>query len=144
MHYDRGVSGLPTDPVAALRAHGLRVTPQRRAILSVFGGDGGHLSADQVLERAGEELPELSRATVYNTLGELVRVGLLQRVDGPGATLYDPNLDADHHHFRCRSCDGLFDVHPAGADAVELLDDGFVVQRTQVLLEGLCPSCAVR
>jgi Fe2+ or Zn2+ uptake regulation protein len=132
-----------TELASRMRAAGLRVTSQRRAILGAFaGGTAGHMTADEVFERARTELPELARATVYNTLGELVRVGLLRSVEGFGAVRYDPNLDDSHHHFRCLSCGRLYDVHPRGAERIELADGEFTVERTQVLLEGTCPACA--
>ena len=128
--------------VERLRAHGLRITSQRRAILASFAdGDSGHLTAEEVFERASAELPELARATVYNTLSEFVRVGLLRTVEGLGTQRYDPNLDASHHHFRCLSCGELFDVHPRGTDELALLD-GFDVTSVHILLEGTCPRCA--
>lgn len=132
------------DLVARLRAAGLRVTPQRRAIWGAFHQRGaGHLTADDAGARAREELPELARATVYNVLAELVRVGLLQRVEGPGATHYDRNPDREHQHFRCRRCDRLYDVWPTGLDQLALLDgEGFTVERRTVVFEGLCPACA--
>jgi Fe2+ or Zn2+ uptake regulation protein len=128
--------------VERLRGAGLRVTPQRRAIWSVFrGGASGHLTADEVYERARGELPELSRATVYNSLAEFVRAGLLQTVEGVGAVRYDPNLDPDHHHFRCRGCGNLYDVRLQGVEHLQLLGkEGFVVERKTVLLEGYCSS----
>ena len=86
-------------------------------------------------------MPELARATVYNALGELVRAGLLRAVEGFGAVRYDPNLDSSHHHFRCRDCGRLFDVHPRAAEQVELDDDRFTVERVHVLLEGTCADC---
>jgi Fe2+ or Zn2+ uptake regulation protein len=127
---------------AALRAHGLRVTPQRRAIWGAFEGSAGaHLSADDVFQRARAELPELSRATVYNALGELVAAGLLGLVEGPGPQLYDANMQP-HHHFRCRRCRRLYDVEPSGVESVRLAERGFTVERAHVLLEGLCPRCS--
>lgn len=130
-------------PIAhLLRERGLRVTPQRRAILSAFAhGDAGHLTADDVLRRARVDLPELSRATVYSALGELVAAGLLSTVDGPGPQRYDSNLEP-HQHFRCSSCGALLDVQLAGLEALKLLEPGFAVARTHVLLEGRCPRCA--
>jgi Fe2+ or Zn2+ uptake regulation protein len=127
---------------ARIRAAGLRVTPQRRAILGAFAPDAaGHLTAEEVYERARVEVPELARATVYNALGELVRAGLLRAVEGFGAVRYDSNLDESHHHFRCRSCGRLFDVHPAGGEAVGLAEPGFNVDSVQILLQGTCPQC---
>ena len=64
-----------------LRAVGWRLTPQRRVIAEAMGGDHVHLTAEEVLERARGRLPEVSLATVYNTLNELVSMGEVQQVD---------------------------------------------------------------
>jgi Fur family ferric uptake transcriptional regulator len=126
---------------SSLRQRGLRVTSQRRVILAAFGGESTHLTAEEVYDRAREDLPELARATVYNTLTELVRVGLLQVVESRGALRYDSNLDQEHHHFRCLICGNLYDVHPDGATGMGVSEAGFLVERTQILLEGRCPNC---
>lgn len=127
-----------------LRAAGLKVTAQRRAVWSAFAsGDEGHLTAEEVFERARGELPELARATVYNALSELVRAGLLQVVEVRGALVYDANLDPEHHHFRCRSCSRLYDVHLEGAESLRISGgEGFVVDRKSIMLGGLCPECS--
>ena len=124
-----------------LREHGLRVTPQRRAIWAAFDdGRAGHLTADEVLGRARRDLPELSRATVYNALGEFVSAGLLTTFHGPGSQLYESNIES-HHHFRCRACGALYDVQPTGLEQV-VLDGPFAVERKRILFEGTCSSCA--
>ncbi|QIN83827.1 transcriptional repressor [Rubrobacter tropicus] len=129
---------------AKMREAGLRVTPQRRAVWSAFGsGEDGHLAADEVFARARRGLPELSRATVYNTLAAFVEAGMLQAVESRGAVLYDPNPDPDHHHFRCRGCDRLYDVPVEGVDGIRIsATEKFVVESKTVLLRGLCPPCS--
>ena len=129
-----------------LRAHGLRATAQRRAIYGVFAdaasADAGnaHLSAEEVFQQARLQLPELSRATVYNALGELAEAGLLGMVEGAGPRRFDANVTA-HHHFRCGRCHELHDVALGSVD-VALREPGFKVESAHVLLEGLCPRCA--
>lgn len=132
------------DIAAKFRTAGLRATPQRRAVWSAFGATSDeHLAADEVFGRARRELPELSRATVYNTLAAFVEAGLLQTVENRGATLYDPNPDQAHHHFRCRVCDHLYDVHVEGVENLGVSGDkAFVVESTSVLLGGICPDCS--
>ncbi|MBA2617056.1 MAG: transcriptional repressor [Rubrobacter sp.] len=127
-----------------MREAGLRVTPQRRAVWLAFGdGEDGHLAADEVFARARRGVPELSRATVYNTLAAFVEAGMLQAVESRGAVLYDPNPDPDHHHFRCRNCDRLYDVPVEGVEELRISGGKeFVVDRTTVLLRGLCPLCS--
>ncbi|HUA72341.1 MAG TPA: transcriptional repressor [Solirubrobacteraceae bacterium] len=137
-------SSTPLSDVALaqlLRAHGLRATAQRRAIYGLFAGtENGHLSAEEVFQQAREELPELSRATVYNALGELAEAGLLGVVEGPGPRQFDANV-APHHHFRCGRCGALYDIEPEHIE-LALRDPGYEVERAHVLLEGLCPKCA--
>jgi Fe2+ or Zn2+ uptake regulation protein len=104
------------------------------------GTANGHLSAEEVFEQARAQLPELSRATVYNALGELADAGMLGVVEGPGPRQFDANV-APHHHFRCRRCRTLFDI-PLDHVDLTLREPGFEVERAHVLLEGLCPKCA--
>jgi len=129
-----------------LRARGLRATAQRRVIYSVFAraasadASNAHLEAEEVFQQARVQLPELSRATVYSALGELVEAGLLGIVEGPGPQQFDANV-TNHHHFRCALCGKLRDIDIEQVD-VTLREQGFEVERAHVLLEGLCPQCA--
>jgi len=126
-----------------LRHRGLRATLQRRAILASFaGGRTEHLTADDVHERARAELPGLARATVYNTLGDLVGVGLVRASGRPGPLRYEREVDGEHQHFRCLACRRLYDIFPDVARRLEPPDDGFEVERVHVLCEGTCAECA--
>lgn len=72
-----------------LQARGWRITPQRRAVLRALDGEHVHLSADQVHAGARRVVPEVSLATVYNTLNELVAMGEISEIrlaDGPPGT----------------------------------------------------------
>jgi Fe2+ or Zn2+ uptake regulation protein/O6-methylguanine-DNA--protein-cysteine methyltransferase len=130
-----------TDPAALLRAHGLRVTPQRRAILGAFtGAPTEHLSADEVHARASSQIPELSRGTVYAALAELTELGLLSAFGSPEPVRYETNA-TDHQHFRCRLCLRLYDldlpaVHTAGVAGL-----GHAVERSTTTVEGICAEC---
>lgn len=129
------------DPGALLRARGLRVTPQRRAIVSAFaGGATEHLSADEVHARASAAVPELGRGTVYSTLAELTELGLLAAVGSPEPVRFELAA-AEHHHFRCRLCLRLYDVDVPAVRVGALVADGFVVERTAITVEGVCADC---
>jgi methylated-DNA-[protein]-cysteine S-methyltransferase len=130
----------PAAIAAELKARGLRVTPQRRAILSVLASED-HLNADEVLERARRVLPEVSRATVYNTLGELLGAGLVQILGTAEPVRYERNHGRRHQHFRCLACDSLFNVNPRGEEDLDLPDKGFTIERAKIVLEGSCPQC---
>ena len=119
----------------------VRVTPQRRAILNAFRGTADeHLSAEEVLARAGVVVPEIGRGTVYATLAELAELGLLASVGTPEPVRYEVNLEP-HDHFRCRLCLRLFDVELGGRELSLRAVPGYVVEAVAVRAEGLCAEC---
>lgn len=97
------------------------MTAQRRVVAEVLDGEHVHLTADEVHARAVAKLPEISRATVYNTLGEMVTLGEVIEVSTDRrAKRYDPNAHRPHHHLVCATCGAIRDVHPAGDPLADL------------------------
>ncbi|MEU3372854.1 Fur family transcriptional regulator [Streptomyces sp. NPDC006711] len=135
-----------SDLVDRLRGRGWRMTSQRRVVAEVLSGEHVHLTADEVHVRAARILPEISRATVYNTLGELVVLGEIMEVSTDGrAKRYDPNAHRPHQHLVCSGCGTIRDVHPTGDPLAGLPPEerfGFTLSGADVTYRGLCPSCA--
>ncbi|MGW6979187.1 Fur family transcriptional regulator [Streptomyces sp. NPDC054932] len=135
-----------SDLLKRLRGHGRRMTPQRRVVAEVLDGEHVHLTADEVHARAAQRLPEISRASVYNTLGELVQLGEVAEVSTHGrAKRYDPNAHHPHQHLVCSGCGLIRDVHPTGDPLAALPARdrfGFTVSEVEITYRGLCPDCA--
>ncbi|MFC1412812.1 Fur family transcriptional regulator [Streptacidiphilus sp. N1-12] len=135
-----------SDLLERLRGRGWRMTAQRRVVAEVLDGDHVHFTAEEVHTRAARRLPEISRATVYNTLGELLSLGEVVEVSTDGrAKRYDPNAHRPHQHLVCSRCGAIRDVHPTGnpLDGLPAGERfGFMVLAVQVIYRGLCPSCA--
>jgi Fur family transcriptional regulator, stress-responsive regulator len=127
-------------------ARGWRITPQRRSVLGALNGDHVHLSAEQVLAAARRVVPEVSLATVYNTLNELSAMGEITEVRlADGSTRYDPKIGSDHHHLVCEGCGLIFDVEPQGVGGLALPPAqryGMVVETVEVVFRGRCSNCA--
>ncbi|MBT2385212.1 Fur family transcriptional regulator [Streptomyces sp. ISL-11] len=134
-----------SDLLERLRGRGWRLTAQRRVVAEVLDGDHVHYTADEVHAKAAELLPEISRATVYNTLGELVSLGEIMEVSTDGrAKRYDPNAHHAHQHLVCSQCGTIRDVHPSGDLLAELPAEerfGFQVAAVEVTYRGICPNC---
>jgi Fur family transcriptional regulator, stress-responsive regulator len=128
--------------VVRLRNREWRLTAQRRVIAEALTGEHVHVTADEVLERARQVLPEVSRATVYNTLNELVGMGeLLEMTHADGRKRYDPNVEERHHHLVCVDCGRMLDVK---ANDPCLPDDqrhDFEVLTIEVTFRARCPGC---
>jgi Fe2+ or Zn2+ uptake regulation protein len=121
------------------------MTAQRRVVAEVLVGDHVHLSAEAVHTLAQARLPEVSLATVYNTLNELVAMGELAEVSaGVGAKRYDPNVGVAHQHLVCVGCGALRDVVPVGEAGLALAPDqrhGFRLLDVDIVFRGLCGEC---
>lgn len=135
-----------SDLLERLRGRGWRLTAQRRVVAEVLDGNQIHLTADEVHARASERLPEISRATVYNTLGEMVSLGEVREVNTDRRAMrYDPNAHRPHQHLVCAKCGTVRDVHPSRDPLADLPDDersGFTISEVEVTYRGLCPQCA--
>ena len=66
---------------AQFAERGIRMTGQRRAILSVIETANKHLDASQILRRALRIDAAVDRSTVYRTLRLLKRQGLIDELD---------------------------------------------------------------
>ena len=123
------------------------MTPQRRVVAEVLVGDHVHLTAEEIHDLAQGRLPEISRATVYNTLNELVAMDEVLEVDVVnGPKRYDPNVSVEHDHLVCDSCHAIRDVprsrKPPPVPEGDRAD--YLITAVDVTYRGLCPSCAGR
>lgn len=125
------------DAIQRMRAAGLRPTRQRLALARLLFGDGDrHVTAEQVHAEAQAAGIRVSLATIYNTLNQFTRSGLMREVVvEPGRSYFDTNTD-DHHHFFHVASGRLEDI---SADRLTVPDlpaapDGTEVERVDVIV----------
>lgn len=133
--------------LADLKRAGLKLTPQRIAIVRELADDLSHPTAQALFERLRPAFPTMSFATVYNTLDALARCGLTGSLNLGGdsrAVRFDPNTDP-HHHAVCDACGMVVDIRvDVSVDAAPpaCLDvSGFRVLREERIYRGLCDTC---
>lgn len=127
---------------AALREAGLRLTPQRLAIVQCLAGDETHPTAQEIHDRLQARFPGIAVATVYNTLSALTRIGVCRQLDMEGPARFDPNV-ATHHHAVCDRCGAVRDVRAALDESVERAPlPGFRVSRVEKTYRGTCGQCS--
>ena len=135
-----------TDTVLAdaLRARGMRATPQRIAIARGLRELEGHVTAESVYIHVSAQMPGVSVPTVYAALELFEQLGLIRRVATErGTVVWDARV-AEHHHAVCRSCGAIADVD-ADLDRADVIAAaeaaGFAVDGAQLVVRGLCPAC---
>lgn len=94
-----------------LRHAGLRPTRQRLALAHrLFVSGDRHVTAEQLHSEALADEASVSLATVYNTLRQFKKAGLLRElVVDSGRSFFDTNT-CHHHHFYYEETGKLVDV----------------------------------
>lgn len=131
---------------ARVRAAGLKLTPQRFAVLDFLLNTLEHPTAEQIHRGLNRRFPRASRATVYNTLTVLCDAGLVHEIYMDEAVArYDANIES-HHHFLCRACGRLEDVPLSAIGALSRCDlqSGYRVENYEVVMRGVCATCGTR
>jgi len=106
-----------------LKKHGLRITPQRVAVLRTISRLHNHPTTEQVIEHIRKSNPNVAVGTVYNILEMLVENGLLRKVKTDRDVMrYDTILES-HHHLYCYDSDRIEDYFDEELD--HLLNDYF-------------------
>ena len=122
----------------------MRLTKQRQVILETLKDTDTHPSADKVYERVRKRIPDVSLGTVYRNLEKLSNEGLILKLDtGDGRMRYDGN-PAEHHHFACTECGGVYDVPESAGVSVSYKKNaikGFNVKGCSLMLRGTCGRC---
>jgi len=128
-----------------LRSWGLRMTPQRRAIVSEVMRTQGHISPAQVARKVQGDMPGVNASTVYRTLTLLEEVGVLQHSHLETGAEYHKTDEAQHVHLTCHRCgrDDALDVDEAAAfGSLIRHHHGFEADLTHFAITGLCADCA--
>jgi len=136
-----------TEVMDLLRERGLRMTPQRRAIVSEVMRTQGHISPTVVARKVQGEMPGVNASTVYRTLTLLEEVGVLQHSHLETGAEYHKADEAQHVHLTCRRCghDDALSVNETGKLAGLIhTHHGFQADLTHFAITGLCRECASR
>ena len=127
--------------------HGLAVTHQRQVIFETLTDIQGHPSPEAVYELVKERIPSISLATVYKNLKTFEEHGLVHEVSPHhGSARFETN-PSPHHHLVCLRCKAIVDVPADEIGPVRLKrrpPAGFVIQRYNVEMLGLCGDCATQ
>jgi Fur family ferric uptake transcriptional regulator len=139
---------IPGSLQAQLAERGVRMTGQRRAILSVIETANKHLDAAQILRKAQRLDPSVDRSTVYRTLGLLKRQGLVDELDlmhlnGEGH-YYERKQGRDHIHMACLRCGKIIEFVSQRFDSLKSQIEQecrFHILVARLEVGGYCPAC---
>jgi len=109
--------------IGMLNNCGLKITPQRMAVLEILLLSKNHPTAESVFKKVQSSIPGISATTIYNTLDTFVEKGLVKRVQTVADVMrYEP-VTEQHHHLYSAESDRMEDYYDPELD--ELLKDYF-------------------
>lgn len=127
-----------------LKGTGVRMTPQRHAILEYLVGSFSHPTADEIYKALEDKFPNMSVATVYNNLRVFKEIGLVKELTYGDASSRFDYVTSDHYHVICESCGKIVDFPYTRLEEVEQKaaeETGFLIRSHRLELYGVCPEC---
>jgi len=92
---------------------GLKVTPQRIAILEAIFKLNNHPTAENIIDYIRKTHPNIATATVYKVLDALVSNGLIKKVKTERDIMRYDAIRESHHHLYCSESDRIEDYNDA-------------------------------
>mgnify|MGYP003417750133 FL=1 len=126
-----------------LLSFNVKPSVQRLAIMDYLLTHRTHPSIEEIYLALCDDIPTLSKTTVYNTLKLFVEHGAAQMLTIDEKNVcYDGDISL-HAHFLCKKCNKIFDL-PAPKEDVQvrrMQENGFQVDEIHYYYKGVCPAC---
>lgn len=124
-----------------LLKHHIKPSYSRLKIFEYLAATQTHPTVDEIYNALVEEMPTLSKTTVYNTLSIFIQENITRVINIEDNELrYDADI-TNHGHFKCEQCNAIYDFD---IDLNFLKTgglDNFNIKQKSVCYKGICFSC---
>lgn len=129
--------------VTSLREQGLRITPQRIAIVDYVINTEEHPNAEQIHDFVKKKYPMVSLSTVYKTLGMLREKRLVKEIELRGETRFDGHTD-EHINLICIKCGKIDDLDESSISGIQsraARKSKYQILKSRFEFLGYCGTC---
>lgn len=102
----------------SISAKGLKVTPQRVAILEAISNLHNHPTAENVAEYIKANFPHIAVGTIYKVLETFVEHDLLKKVKTENGIMRYDEVLSNHHHLYCTETERIEDYEDPTLNAL--------------------------
>jgi len=129
--------------IKKVKAKGLKLTPQRIAIIEAFAEKALlHPSASTIFEEARKKRSGISLSTIYYTLNELSKKGIISILEFEKMDNRHEGNTESHIHLICKQCKKIIDIFPKHFDQKEMINNmDFFVTDMRFEYYGYCAEC---
>lgn len=128
-------------PKEILQDQGLKPTFQRLRILEYLQEHNNHPTVEMIYEDLAEEIPTISKTTIYNTLNVLVEKGIIHAVTITGTESRYDYESFPHHHFLCIRCGKVIDIDIECPYMRKKQIGGHKIEELHGYFKGICKEC---
>ena len=133
---------------AILKEHGMRVTAQRVAVLSVLSKQTGPLTHEEVMNQLDPGMYD--KASIWRVLSDSANVGIVRRMDlGDRVWRYEMvdsyhTVEDEHPHFLCESCGEVTCLPPLEVRTKDgRVPEKLMAAEFHIRISGNCGECEV-
>ncbi|MBN2460486.1 MAG: transcriptional repressor [Candidatus Cloacimonetes bacterium] len=113
----------------------------RMLILQALMNSCSHPSADEIYRALLNQIPTLSKTTVYNTLKTFEEKGIIESFSIMNNEVRYELQPHPHAHFKCKLCGTIYDIYGSFDCLRDKIVEGHKVQEQHINLIGICAAC---
>ncbi|MBW4827865.1 MAG: transcriptional repressor [Clostridiaceae bacterium] len=124
-----------------LKEHDIKPSTIRIKVLQYLKDNKHHPTVDDIYKELIEDIPTLSKTSIYNTLELFLGKNIVNLVSiDDKESRYDIDTSA-HGHFKCKSCNKIYDFNINTSNLGEEDIKGFIINKRKIYYEGICKDC---
>lgn len=124
-----------------LKDKGISPSVQRLKVYEYILSRRNHPSVDMIYDSIKDEIPTLSKTTVYNILKLFVKHNLIMPITIEGNELRFDSYIEQHVHFKCVKCGNIYDLDIDDEIFKKKDIDGNKILEHHIYLKGICKNC---
>lgn len=130
-----------SDVIGHLKNNGIKPSFQRIKIFEYLITKENHPTVEMIYKELVNEIPTLSKTTVYNTLNLFVNKKIANIIIiEENETRYDAHMNT-HGHFKCEKCKTIYDIEiDSKISEIESLGK-FQIDEQHIYYKGICKKC---
>ena len=122
----------------------MKYTNQRVAILDFLKDNLNHPTVEEIFEEVKQNLPRITKATVYKNLKILAENNIIKEVNVRGVSRFEAKTELQHHII-CKTCGKIVDfkskdLFDYALNMVENERD-FIIESAETIFFGNCKEC---
>ena len=125
-----------------LMKHKIKPSFQRIKILQRLSSKKDHPTVNQIYTDLVEQIPSLSKTTVYNTLNLFIKEGVARSINADTSESRYDLITSSHGHFLCNKCGNIYDFDITDNINFDFLSkQGNEITSLDITIRGICKNC---